>query len=170
MSPFYFLIKMKRILVILFLLPLFTQAQSEKNGNVHEFDFWLGEWDLYWNDSLKGTNTITKEHNGLVIHEVFSDSKTGFKGESWSVYVAKDKKWKQTWVDDSGSYIHLEGMYTKTGMVLFSDDVKKGKRVKYCMRFTNIKDNSFDWEWSSMTEGEKDWKILWAIQYKRKSK
>lgn len=161
---------MKQVLFLFFtFFTLFTQAQSEKNGNPNEFDFWLGEWDLYWNDSLKGTNTITKEHNGLVIHESFTDNKTGYKGESWSMYVAKDKKWKQTWVDNGGSYLALEGMYTKTGMVLFSNQVKEGKKIRFRMRFLNIRENSFDWEWSSSTDVEKTWKVLWAIQYKRRN-
>lgn len=160
---------MKSILFgLLSILSFSASSQSERNAFPTDFDFWLGEWDLYWNDSLKGSNVITKEHNGNVIHENFVDFTTGFKGESWSVCDKNLKKWRQTWVDNNGAYIDLKGGITKVGMVLFSEKFDGKKTIHYRMRFLNITKDSLDWEWSESGDEMKSWTVKWAIQYKRK--
>lgn len=133
----------------------------------NEFDFWVGEWDAYWGDSLRGTNTITKEQNNFVLHEHFADFK-GFTGESWSVFSVAEQKWKQTWVDNTGAYIALTGEFIHHDMILFCEKTVKGKTVKFKMHYKNIAADSFDWEWSSLPDGESEWRVLWAIHYKRK--
>ena len=146
---------------------LLTSIGLAQDAHQHEFDFWVGEWDAYWGDSIRGTNTITKEQNNFVLHEHFADFK-GFTGESWSVFSVPEQKWKQTWVDKSGAYIALTGEFGTNGMELFCEKIKNGKKVKYRMLYKNNQPDGFDWEWSSQAEGEKDWKINWAIHYQRK--
>lgn len=36
----------------------------------HDFDFWLGDWNVYWEDK-RGTNRINKILDGAVIQENF---------------------------------------------------------------------------------------------------
>jgi hypothetical protein len=139
-----------------------------------EFDFWAGDWHLTWNDSMHGTNRIEKMFGNCTIHENFSDPKTKYLGQSWSVYNANYKQWQQTWVDNQGGYIALTGGMVGDSMILSTAErtvpVKispSGKLVSR-MVFYNIKKDSFDWSWQSSTDGGANWKTNWLIHYERK--
>lgn len=83
-----------------------------------EFDFWLGEWDVRTPDGkLAGTNRIEREYNGCVIHERYTTGR-GYSGESLNTFDAPRKVWHQSWVDDSGTLLLLEGGLVAGKMVL----------------------------------------------------
>jgi len=78
------------IAILALLLSMNTTAQQKLQRNAsttaeHALDFWLGEWDLTWNDTLHGTNSITREMDGKVIAEHFDDPKNKYRGGSWTV-------------------------------------------------------------------------------------
>ncbi len=132
-------------------------------------DFWIGTWEVnsYQTkadgtilETLKmGTNTISKIKGGKVIHEDFKIP--GFNGESWSVFNPQDKTWRQTWVDDSGGYLTLDGGQVGEEFVLNLSYPNKNQR----MRFTKITKESFTWIWES--KQEEKWSTAWRIEYKR---
>ena len=83
-----------------------------------QFDFWLGEWEVRTPDGkLAGTNRITREYGGCVLHERY-DTGRGYSGESLNVYDAPRKAWHQTWVDNGGLLLVLEGAFRANRMVL----------------------------------------------------
>ncbi len=41
-----------------------------------QFDFWIGNWNLTWNDTLYGTNHIEKILGSCTIQENFNDPNT----------------------------------------------------------------------------------------------
>ena len=135
-----------------------------------QFDFWIGEWNLTYNDTSHATNRITKEMDGCLIHEHFNDPQNKYIGESWSVYNPQKKIWQQTWVDNQGGYIALTGefkdgkMVLNTALQLMPDGTKKQSRMVYY----NITQNSFDWDWEATTDEGKTWTNNWRIHYKRK--
>ncbi|MEO6167815.1 MAG: hypothetical protein ABIO98_09870 [Chitinophagales bacterium] len=136
---------------------------------ISQFDFWIGEWDLTWNDTLKGENSITKEMDGCVVHEHFHDPLSHYRGWSWSVYNVKTKHWQQTWVDNSGAYIDLKGGMEGDKMILATADEKTEERtVRRRMVFYNINPNSFDWIWEASPDLGKTWELKWKIHYQRK--
>ena len=137
-----------------------------------QFDFWIGEWDLTYNDTVKATNRITREMGGCVVHEHFNDPSNAFTGESWSVYNPATKKWQQTWVDNQGGYIVLTGAYQDGRMILTTEAVKMpdGTTKQSRMVFDNITPDSLDWDWEATTDEGKNWKNNWRIKYKRKRK
>ncbi|WP_265583832.1 hypothetical protein [Chitinimonas koreensis] len=87
-----------------------AMAASPCDSSAHRaFDFWLGEWQVHTPDGkLAGTNRISSEYNGCVLHERY-DTGRGFSGESLNSYDAGRKVWHQTWVDTSGTLLLLEG-------------------------------------------------------------
>ncbi len=137
-----------------------------------QFDFWVGEWNLTYNDTVHATNYITKEMSGCVIHEHFDDPAHAYKGESWSVYSPAKKIWQQTWVDDQGACIVLTGEFKDGKMTLFTQPVAMpdGSTLQNKMVYYNITPNSFDWDWEATTDEGKTWKNNWRIHYKRKGK
>ena len=113
-----------------------------------EFDFWIGEWSAEWGDGGKGTNVISKTLGGCVVLENFTDldSEPGsLVGMSVSTYVAGESCWKQTWVDNQGSYLDFKGGKTERGMVLSRETVVKGKAVQQRMVWYEIADDAFEW-------------------------
>ena len=135
-----------------------------------QFDFWVGEWDLTYNDTIHATNRITKEMGGCLIHEHFDDPAHSYKGESWSMYNPKTKLWQQTWVDDQGEYITLTGTISDNKMTLQTEPAVQpdGTKKQSRMVFYKITPNSFVWDWESTTDDGKTWKNNWRIHYKRK--
>lgn len=133
-----------------------------------QFDFWIGSCELTWNDTMTGTNVITKELDGCVINENFSDQKNKFDGQSYSVYNSTKGIWQQTWVDNQGNYMDFEGGFENGKMTLSRSFVgPKGKTVMQRMIFFNIAKNSIDWSWESSLDGGKTWEQNWLIHYKR---
>lgn len=155
--------------------PIIAQTETPEKPcsavEASQFDFWVGKWDLTWNDSLTGANVISKELDGCVIHEDFSDPASEFYGQSYSVYNPAKGVWQQTWVDNQGNYMNFEGGFENDKMTLVRSFVgPKGKTVMQRMTFYNISDDSLDWSWESSLDDGKTWKQLWLIHYKRAPK
>ncbi len=81
----------------------------------HQFDFWLGEWEVIAepNQTIAGFNTITREENGCLILERW-ESINGGTGQSYNFYNPATEKWRQVWVSQ-GAMIDYEGGLTETG-------------------------------------------------------
>lgn len=149
---------------------LHTTAQDTTAMASTQFDFWLGQWDLTWANGGKGTNTITKEMNGHLVHERFADPANNYHGESWSMWDAATGKWKQTWVDDQGNYMAFEGgmVEDRMEMNMHMPDKKTGAMFLWRMVFSNITPDAFDWTWKRSPDEGKTWEVQWAIRYMRK--
>ena len=163
--------------LILFILIVIVSHTVLAQSTVHpcsapecsQFDFWLGDWDLTWSDTAKGTNSVKKILGDCVINENFSDPASHYMGMSWSMYDQKKAEWKQTWVDNQGGYIVLTGKYSNGEMILSTQPTMspQGKNVVSRMLFFHIKPDSFDWNWESSTDNI-TWKLNWQIHYQRK--
>jgi hypothetical protein len=166
---------MKKTLIAagcLLMTTAFAQAPPAKpctSPESSQFDFWLGNWDLTYNDSVHASNTITRELGDCVIQENFKDPVTKLNGKSWSVYNTRLKKWQQTWVDNQGGYIVLTGGMENGNMILstFPFKTPKGTTVQNRMIYSNIKPDSLDWSWESTNDEGKTWTVNWKIHYKR---
>lgn len=166
------------ILSALFLLFVFnlkaqdstkTQAPPCSDPAFAQFDFWVGDWDLTWQDSLHGSNTITKVMDDCVIMENFDSSPSGkFRGMSVSTYNINQKIWQQTWVDNNGAYLDFKGGLEGDKMILSRSFEKDGNTIMQRMVWYNISDNSFDWNWESSKDKGENWKVLWQIHYERR--
>ncbi len=174
---------MKTIILttFLFLMGTTLSAQEENQQKTppcsekefHQFDFWLGEWDLNWGEGETagtGTNIVTRELGGCVIEENFSSNdETPFIGRSFSVYRPATGKWYQTWVDNNGGYLDFTGGFADGEMTLSREAERDGKKFLQRMVFYNITENAFDWNWEKSDDRGKTWELLWKIHYKRKS-
>lgn len=141
----------------------------------NQFDFWVGEWEASWDKNAQmpagqGTNHITKTMNGCVIEEQFDGTAAiGLRGMSVSTYVPQSKQWKQTWVDNQGSYLDFSGEFTNGAMVLVREATgPQGRKFHQRMVWKNITAEKFDWSWERSLDGGKTWAVNWAIRYTRK--
>ncbi len=84
----------------------------------HQFDFWIGTWDVTLPDGKRaGANRIEPILNGCVLRESW-DGAGGGHGTSYNAYDGPRGLWHQTWVDDGGSVLVLEGKFAGGKMVL----------------------------------------------------
>lgn len=147
-----------------------TPVSPCDRAEARQFDFWIGEWDLSWGDSGKGTNIITAELGNCVIEENFTTlGEKPFIGNSVSVYNPRLGKWQQTWVDNNGSYLDFLGEWSDGKMTLSRETVnKEGKLIRQRMVFHDITKKSLIWDWESSEDSGHTWKTLWTIKYKRR--
>jgi hypothetical protein len=132
-----------------------------------EFDFWLGVWDVAWREGGKGTNTITSILDGRVIQENF-DGSPGTLLRGMSVSVHENGVWKQTWVDNNGSYLDFVGEFHDGKMDLRRRAALDGKPIIQRMVWYNIAQDELDWNWERSDDEGKTWTVLWQIHYRRR--
>lgn len=145
-----------------------------------QFDFWVGDWDLKirarrapdkdeW-ATANATQKVEAILGGCAISENFSADgpSTPWAGKSYSVWVPAMKKWRQTWVDDQGGYIALNGGVEDGAMTLYGEPfTNNGKNLRMRMVFLDVKKDSLRWEWQRQADGGA-WQPMMVIDYKRK--
>lgn len=133
-----------------------------------QFDFWLGEWNVHTADGrLAGTNTITREYGGCVLHERYVTGR-GYEGESLNTYDAGRRLWHQTWVDTSGTLLVLEGGLRGESMVLEGQVLgRDGVATRHRITWTPRADGSVRQHWES-GDGDGNWTNVFDGVYTRK--
>ena len=169
---------MKNFILLLALLGGFEAlAQNPKPCSTPEaaqFDFWIGDWELSWKDSVRGSNHVERVFGSCAVQENFQDPQTNYLGKSWSVYNANYKMWQQTWIDNRGGYIHLTGKMQGDSMILYTEErtvpaaMSPTGKLRNRMVYYNISKDSFDWSWEASTDGGATWKPNWRIHYERR--
>jgi hypothetical protein len=146
-----------------------------------QFDFWIGDWDVTirarkgpdsdaWGEA-KGTNHVEAVLGGCAIAEHFEASGPGdpWAGRSYSLYSAAEKKWRQTWVDDQGSYLAFTGGMEGSSMILHGEPrVRDGKTFRMRMVFSEITPGSLAWSWERTADEGKTWTPMMQIRYVRR--
>ncbi len=133
----------------------------------HDFDFWLGRWELTW-EGGQGTNHIEAILDGRVIQERFeAHAQKGLKGLSVSVYDEQQACWRQTWVDNQGGYLDFTGGMQGDRMILSRTAEKDGQSIHQRMVWQDIRRDGCMWHWERSTDGGKTWEAMWVIQYTR---
>lgn len=89
-------------------------------AQAHQFDFWLGDWDVTPNGSGPGTRSasshITAEAGGCAVFEDFTD--LSYHGVSVNVYNPATQHWHQTYVDTDRARLIFEGGLVGGDMIL----------------------------------------------------
>ncbi len=144
-------------------------------------DFWIGEWDLSvevpadpsaksWNRA-RGVSVIRSVLGGCAIEENFhaDGPDAPWAGRSFSMYVPARKGWRQTWVDDSGSYLAFDGGPTPAGFALVGEEkIVEGNRTRMRMVFGEITRDALVWRWERGTEPAATWAPAMVIRYTRR--
>jgi hypothetical protein len=132
------------------------------------FDFWLGQWQVKKPDGqVVGTNRITREYNGCVVHEHYSTPR-GYSGESLNTYDESRKVWHQTWVDAVGTLLLLEGGPRDGRMVLEGQTITPDRQVvRHRITWTPNADGTVRQLWES-TGGDGNTNVVFDGIYVRK--
>jgi hypothetical protein len=132
-----------------------------------QFDFWVGDWSVHRPDGQQvGTNSITREYAGCVVHERYSTPRA-YAGESLNTYDAQRRTWHQTWVDNGGTLLLLEGKLVGGAMVLEGAGIVEGKPVKHRITWTPNADGTVRQFWQT-AGADGAWQTTFDGTYRRK--
>lgn len=133
-----------------------------------QFDFWIGEWDVATPQGAPaGTNRVERLLDGCALQEhwVASD---GSKGTSLSSYDAATRLWRQTYVDDTGQVLVLEGEFKDGKMVLQGEKTlqKKGalQRISWQPMGDKVRQR-----WDISQDDGRTWSLLFEGVYSRRA-
>jgi tetratricopeptide (TPR) repeat protein len=102
----------------------------EYDERYNQFDFWVGEWDVYTPAGLKaGTNNLSKKMNGCFIFEEWQ-SVLGNQGRSMKYFDPVTETWNVLWVNDQGGIVHYRGTFRDGAMRLKGKYITAGGDIK----------------------------------------
>ncbi|TFG66389.1 MAG: hypothetical protein E4H28_02085 [Gemmatimonadales bacterium] len=146
--------------VAVFLMPTAAAARNAQQSSCstpeyHQFDVWIGHWEVHGAaGNLAGTNTITPMLNGCVLHEQWEGA-GGSVGESFNIYDQRTEKWHQTWVDNLGLLLRLDGQLEGGAMVMRGElRGPDGLAHRQRITWTPNEDGSVRQHWETSTDGE----------------
>ena len=135
-------------------------------GAYKQFDFWVGNWTVYdWDTKkLAGHNLVTSEFGGCVVQEHWTGSE-GSHGSSFNTYDAQRKLWHQTWVDDRGQLVVIEGNLVNSSMVLSGNGIgRSGRRFRQRITWTPQPNGDVRQNWQVSGDGV-TWKSVFDGRY-----
>jgi hypothetical protein len=135
-----------------------------------QFDFWVGDWDVFPTGSSTqvATSLIEKLYRGCAIRENWMP-KSGQEGGSLNGYDARDRIWRQTWLDSSGAHVVFEGGLAGNAMVLtgmWRDANDPGKDALTRMTYTRGGDGSVRQLGEQSLDSGKTWQPSFDFTYK----
>ncbi len=158
------------VCLVLLLSPRAYAQQSPPSipPEAAQFDFWLGDWDASWGEQLHGTNHVTRRWDRVIVEEFDGTPGMTLRGLSISTYDVRAKQWKQTWVDNEGSYLDFTGGFAGGKMTLSRIAVKDGKAIHQRMVWSDITPDAFTWNWERSLDAGTTWEVQWQIHYTRR--
>jgi hypothetical protein len=148
--------------------PVLT-AEDRKNGcagpEYRQFDFWLGDWDVFdlGNTGPAVAHTrVDQILGGCALHEDYQGT-DGHSGESFTIYDHVRKVWHQTWVTNGGVLVVIEGRIQGSAMVLKGNDYTAGELVRgrWEPENGNVRETAV-----TSTDGGKTWKPWFDLLFR----
>lgn len=136
-----------------------------------QFDFWIGEWEVLVAGGKKaGDNRIEVVNNGCALMESYSTA-TGYRGRSFNMYDAARGVWHQTWVDNGGLLLTIEGGFVDGSMVLTGTQSRSTAQGEVLDRisWTPGADGNVRQVWEVSADQGASWKPIFDGRYQRKN-
>jgi len=159
------------VLVVLLATPALgaEPAHGCPNDKAHEFDFWIGEWDVYAHEKLAGTNSIQPILDGCVLQEMWKGAQ-GSAGSSFNFYNPQTGKWHQFWVWRNGTTLDLSGSFQDGKMILEgAGKDRDGKKIRNRITWYDREDGTVRQHWEQSRDNGKTWQTSFDGVYRRKA-
>ena len=171
---------MKAVLTGIFLLAvLLANAQMPcSGGKYREFDFWIGEWEVFMKNGNKGGDSkISLILDSCIILEEWKSANLNqgiyYSGKSFNTYNAATKQWQQTWVDNvGGSTEYLKGVFKDNKMEFMSEPFQFRKDTIAIRRLTfyNLGPDKVRQHGEISKDNAVTWVTEYDLEYRRKKK
>lgn len=163
------------VAALLLVTPVAASAQSGpprfgcKDPARRVFDFWLGRWDVTVGGQPAGTNEITLEEDGCLLHEHWTGSRGG-TGQSFNWYDKATGQWHQAWVSNTGNGLQLAGTYAGNRLTLEGTAPGPGgKPQAQRLSFFRNDDGTVRQLWETSDDDGKSWQVAFDGLYRRAS-
>jgi hypothetical protein len=143
-------------------------SSSAPAGPEHDFDFWVGEWDVVGPlgrtlgsssiVALFGTGALAEHWRGV----------GGVEGRSLNSYDAERGVWHQTWVDSGGGVLMLDGGLVDGSMVLLgrARDEETGAQLSQRITWAPEPDGVRQ-HWETSADEGATWSTVFDGHYRR---
>jgi hypothetical protein len=143
----------------------------DRPAETHQFDFWLGSWNVFDpDDQLVGTSRITALFGGVALMEEW-EGKGLVSGRSLNSWDAGRQAWHQTWMDSSGSTLLLDGGLRDASMVLEGSAPSErhgGPWDRHRITWTPSRDRAEVRQlWETSQDGGVTWSVAFDGRYRR---
>ncbi len=144
-------------------------AQSPAPAESHQFDFWLGEWQVIRPDGQPaGTSRIESIAGGCGLLENWTGA-AGGNGKSLNAWNSVRKQWQQFWIGNDGSVLETAGGLDAQGRMVLTGEhaTSAGARVLERITWTPNPDGSIRQLWDQSTDAGQTWRVVFDGRYVR---
>jgi hypothetical protein len=171
----------KSFILLLLLLQFSSKPFAQlpcSRPEFRQFDFWIGEWDVYARNGQKaGDSKISLILDSCIILEEWTSANKSmgilYSGKSFNKYNPLTDQWQQTWVDNvGGSTEYLKGKYENKKMVfesapfMFSRDTMAIRRLS----FFDLDANKVRQHGELSKDKGATWSTEYDLEYRRRKK
>jgi hypothetical protein len=160
-------------LVSLALTPAVAQSRATPprcdDAEFRRFDYWVGDWEVTSGGQRAGSNLVTLEEDGCVLHEHWKGAQGG-TGQSFTFYDRRDGKWHQMWVSNSGNVLYLSGAFQGNTLSLEGTTPQPdGTRLLNRLSFHQNEDRTVRQYWETSADGGKSWTPVFDGLYRKRA-
>ena len=168
-------------MVLAVLVPLSVAAQKKRafpssskgppcsSTAYRQFDFWVGDWEV---QTPKGTpageNKVEKILDGCALRESWT-AVDGSHGSSLTSFDGPAGRWTQTFVDDLGMVLVLDGEFRDGKMVLSGRrSGSRGSSMLNRITWQRVEGDRIRQRWEQSSDDGRNWTLLFEGIYSRK--
>jgi tetratricopeptide (TPR) repeat protein len=137
----------------------------------HQFDFWLGDWDVFSASGgpRQGTSHIAAEMGGCVVWENWTSASSSYFGKSYNTYNNNLHRWEQYWVDNAAGVIFFHGNLNNGVMDYWTDDIVQpdGHKLQRHLQFIPMAAGKIRQFSQASLDGGKTWNTEYDFLYTR---
>lgn len=162
-----------------------AQSASDVRGGQHDFDFNIGVWKSHikrlqhpltgskeWID-VSGTVTVSKVWQGRAnLEEIEADGPTGhLEGLTLRLYNPESRQWYLYWANSRSGTLGTPnvGEFKKGRGEFYSQDQFNGRTIMVRQIYSDITQNSYNFEQAFSDDGGKTWEANWVASLTRES-
>lgn len=138
---------------------------------MREFDFWIGEWDVYQNatNTLVGHSVVQKVSGECALLENWDAVSGTSTGKSLNYYDVGTDTWEQDWIGSmGGSQRYVNGIYKDSAMRFSYENITNGKKTSGNFVFYNLGPGKVRQYQDSSDDGGKTFSVSYDFIYIRK--
>lgn len=155
------------ILLLLHANTVYAAAKNCSSDQHRAFDFWLGEWQVSTaSDDIIRNSKITLINDGCTLLEEYR-TPSGYQGKSLNMYDVQTKQWHQTWTDNSGLLLLLQGQFHNNQMVLAGQTSQNNQPLLNRITWTANKDGSVRQHWQTKSINDQHWQTAFDGLYRK---
>jgi hypothetical protein len=145
-----------------------TEKAACSSPEHRQFDFWVGTWDVRRPDgTLAGRNQIESILDGCGVYEQYASAKGPYTGRSLNIYDASRQRWHQTWIDNDGLLLQLDGALVDGKMSMRGTTFSGSSQLMHEIAWEKLPGDSVRQVWRTSADNGQSWKEIFVGIYSR---